>query len=63
MRIQAPKIPRPKYEDAEYMKVWHKYMDKELECYRISRERRTWQRNFYIVAFILFVTILMFAVS
>lgn len=63
MRIQTPNIPRPKHEDAEYMKVWYKYIDKELECYRISRECGTWRRNFYIVASILFVTVLMLAVS
>lgn len=63
MRIQAPDIPRPKHEDAEYMKVWHKLLNKELEYYSISRECSTWRRNFYIVASILFVTILMLAVS
>lgn len=62
MRIQAPDIPRPKHEDAEYMKVWHKLLDKELECYRISRECSTWRKIFYIAASILFVTILMLAV-
>ena len=59
MRIQAPNIPRPKHEDAEYMKVWHQLLDKELEYYHISRECSTWRRNFYIVTSILFVTILM----
>lgn len=59
MRIQAPNIPRPKPKDEDYMKVWHKLLDKDLECYRISRECATWRRNFYIVTFILFVLILM----
>ena len=60
MRIQAPNIPRPKHEDAEYMKVWHQLLDKELEYYRIDRECSIWRRNFYIVvASVLFVTILM----
>ena len=63
MRIQAPDIPRPKHKDADYMEVWHKLLDKDLECYRISRECTTWRRNFYIVAYILFVTILMLVVS
>ena len=63
MRVQAPNIPRPKHEDAEYMILWHKLLNKELDYYRISRECSTWQRNFYIAAFILFVTILMLAVS
>lgn len=63
MRIQAPDIPRPKYEDTEYMKVWHRLIDKELEYYRISRKCSTWRRNFYIVVSILFVIILMLAVS
>lgn len=63
MRIQAPNIPRPKHEDAEYMNVWNKLLDKELECYRISREYSTLRRNFYIVASILFVAILMLTVS
>lgn len=59
MRIQAPDIPRPKSKDADYMKVWHKLLDKDLECYRISRECGAWRRNFYIAASILFVVILM----
>ena len=63
MIIKAPDIPRPKTKDAEYMKVWHKLIDKNLEYYRISRECDTWRRNFYIVASILFVTILKLAVS
>ena len=62
MRIQAPNIPRPKHEDAEYMKVWSQLLDKELEYYRISRECGTWRRNFYIAASILFVAILMLIV-
>lgn len=60
MRIQAPDIPRPKLKDADYMKVWHKLLDKDLECYRISRECSVWRRNFYIVS-ILFV--ILFAVT
>lgn len=63
MRIQTPNIPRPKPKDAEYMKLWHKLLDKDLECYRISRECGTWRRNFYIVTSILFVVILMLVVS
>ena len=63
MRIQAPNIPRPKPKDADYMKVWHKLLDKDLECYRISRECDTWRRKFYIVTSILFVIILMSVVS
>ena len=30
--IQAPDIPRPKSKDADYMKLWHKLLDKDLEC-------------------------------
>lgn len=63
MRIQAPNIPIPKPKDADYMKVWHKLLDKDLDCYRISRECDTWRRIFYIVTFILFVVILMSVVS
>jgi len=63
MRIQAPNIPRPKPKDADYMKLWHKLLDKDLDCYRISHECNTWRRKFYVVAFILFVTILILAVS
>ena len=63
MRIQAPNIPRPKPKDVDYMKLWHKLLDKDLECYRISRECDTWRRNFYIATFILFVVILMSVVS
>ena len=58
MRIQAPDIPIPKPKDADYMKLWHKLLNKDLECYRISHECGTWRRNFYIVASILFVVIL-----
>lgn len=55
MTVQAPNIPRPKHKDADYMKVWHKLLEKELDNIRISRECHTWRMSFYIVAFILFV--------
>ena len=57
MRVQAPDIPRPKPKDADYMEVWHKLLDKDLECYHISRECGTWRRNFYIVTFIIFAVL------
>lgn len=51
MSIQAPNIPRPKHEDEDYMKVWFKLLNREIDYYRVSRECKTWRRNFYIVVF------------
>ena len=52
MRIQAPDIPRPKYLDDEYMNVWHRLIDKELDCFRIRNKFRILRRNFYIVVYL-----------
>lgn len=51
MSIQAPNIPRPKHEDEDYMKVWFKLLNREIDYYRVSRECNTWRRNFYFVVF------------
>lgn len=57
MRIKPPEIPIPKPEDEDYMKVWHKLLQKDIENIRISRECSTWRTAFYIVSAILLVTI------
>lgn len=57
MSIQAPNIPRPKHEDEDYMKVWFKLLNREIDYYRVSRECNTWRRNFYIVVFLLWLSL------
>lgn len=57
MSIQAPNIPRPKHEDEDYMKVWFKLLNREIDYYRVSRECKTWRRNFYIVVFFLWFSL------
>ena len=57
MRIPIPDIPAPKPKDEDYMKVWHKLLQKNIENIRISRECSTWRTAFYIVSAILLITI------
>lgn len=57
MKIPIPDIPAPKPKDEDYMKVWHKLLQKDIENIRISRECRTWRTAFYIVSAILLITI------
>ena len=57
MRIPIPDIPAPKPKDEDYMKVWHKCLQKDIENIRISRERDTWRTAFHIVAAILFAAV------
>lgn len=54
MLPQPPGIPMPKPEDKDYMKVWHKYLQSDIDNYRIGRERDTWRRAFYTASAILF---------
>ena len=54
MLPKAPDIPMPKPEDKDYMKVWHKYLQSDIDNYRIGRERDTWRRAFYTASAILF---------
>lgn len=66
MLPEAPDIPAPRPDDKEYMKVWHKYLQAEIDKYGLERERNTWRRAFYTVASILLVlifTMLVFLVS
>jgi hypothetical protein len=51
---KAPDIPMPKPDDKDYMKVWHKYLQADIDNYELKRERNTWRRAFYAVATILF---------
>ena len=51
---KAPDIPRPKPEDEDYMRLWHKYMQASQDNYALGRERDTWRRGFYTVAVMLF---------
>lgn len=44
---QPPDIPLPKPEDEDYMKVWHKYLQSDIDKYQIQRECDTWRRAFY----------------
>ena len=57
MKIPIPDIPAPKPKDEDYMKVWHKLLQKDIENIRISRECSTWRTAFYIVLAILLITI------
>lgn len=57
MRIPIPDIPAPKPKDEDYMKVWHKCLQKDIENIRISRECCIWRTAFYIVSAILLITI------
>lgn len=57
MKIPIPDIPAPKPKDEDYMKVWHKLLQKDIENIRISRECSTWRTAFYIVSAILLITI------
>ena len=59
MTPERPIIPAPKPDDKDYMKVWHLYLQADIDNYNIKRERDTWRRAFYAVANILFA--LMFA--
>lgn len=55
MRLpKAPDIPMPKPDDKDYMKVWHKYLQADIDNYELKRERDTWRRAFYAVVTILF---------
>lgn len=57
MKLSIPDIPAPKPKDEDYMKVWHKLLQKDIENIRISRECSTWRTAFYIVSAILLITI------
>ena len=58
MRITAPNIPAPKPRDEDYMKVWRKCLQTDIDNIRLSRERDVWRTAFFIVAAILFVAML-----
>ena len=47
-------IPRPKPEDKDYMKLWHKYLQSAINGYKLGRERDAWRSAFYAVAAVLF---------
>ena len=53
MIVKAPDIPAPKPDDEDYMKVWRKCLQADIDKYGLERERNTWQRAFYAVASIL----------
>ena len=57
MSIQAPK-----HEDEDYMKVWFKLLNREIDYYRVSRECNTWRRNFYIVVFLLWFSLFLLVI-
>ena len=57
MIMLTPDIPIPKPEDKDYMKVWHKYLQSDIDNYKIREERDTWRKAFYVVAVILFATV------
>ena len=57
MLPKPPDIPMPKLDDEDYMKVWHKYLQSDIDNYQIRRERDTWRRAFYVVAAILFALV------
>ena len=57
MLVTPPDIPAPKPDDKDYMKVWHKYLQSDIDNYQIRRERDTWRRAFYVVAAILFALV------
>ena len=59
MLPKAPDIPFPKPDDKDYMTVWHKYLQADIERIHMESQRDTWRRAFYAVAAILFL--LMFA--
>ena len=47
----------PKPEDEDYMKVWHRFLQADIDNYKIKRECNTWRRAFYAVAVILFAVV------
>ena len=57
MRLPIPDIPAPKPKDEDYMKVWHKCLQKDIENIRISRECCIWRTAFHIVVAILFAAV------
>lgn len=54
---KAPDIPMPKPEDEDYMKVWHKCLQLDIENYQIKCECRTWRKAFYTMAIMLFAVV------
>jgi len=53
MMVKAPDIPCPRLDDEGYMKVWHKYLQADIERMHMESQRDTWRRAFYAVAAIL----------
>ena len=52
----------PKPDDEDYMKVWHKYLQSDIDNYQIKRERDTWRKAFYAVAAMLFTFLIVLLV-
>ncbi len=60
MTVKAPDIPRPRLDDEGYMKVWHKYLQADIERIHMESQRDTWRKAFYVSAilFLLMFTLL-----
>lgn len=57
MAPEPANIPIPKPEDRDYMKVWHRYLQSDIDNYQLKRERDTWRKAFYTVSAILFAVV------
>lgn len=53
-RPLPPDIPAPKPSDEDYMKVWRKCLQSDIDNHKLACERDTWRRAFCVVAAILF---------
>lgn len=57
-KLEYKSPPPPKPDDADYMKVWHLYLETDLENFHVKSERDTWRKAFYAVAAILFAVVI-----